>query len=74
MTWKAVPKPTMKDSMYNLEFFKYGKSFEERMKMYQEGGFTTLINKEVAFDAADLFRFGKDILVRKGQTCNNLGL
>lgn len=28
----------------------------------------------MCFDAADLLKFGKDILVRKGQSCNNLGL
>lgn len=66
VTWKSAPKPSMKDDMYNLEFFKYGKSVEERMKMYHDNDFTSLANKEVAFDAADLFRFGKDVLVRKG--------
>jgi len=28
----------------------------------------------MTFDAADLLRFGKDIIVRKGQSCNNKGL
>jgi hypothetical protein len=28
----------------------------------------------MAFDAADLMRYGKDVFVRKGQSCNNKGL
>lgn len=66
VTWKAAPKPSMSDSMYDLEFFKYGKTVKERRQMYQENGFTSLINKEMSFDAADLLKLGKDILVRKG--------
>lgn len=27
VTWKSAPKPTMSDSMYHPEFFKYGKSY-----------------------------------------------
>lgn len=34
VTWKAAPKPSMKDNMYDPEFFKYGKSSQDRLKMY----------------------------------------
>jgi glycine amidinotransferase len=65
----------MRDDMYDMNFFKYGTTFQERLKMYQESNFTSgLQNVEMTFDAADLLRFGKDVLVRKGQSCNNLGL
>ena len=73
--WVAAPKPTMADHMYNPEFFKYGKTVDERMKMYRDAEFTSALNNiEVAFDAADMMKFGKDIFVRKGQSCNNKGL
>jgi hypothetical protein len=65
----------MKDSMYDPEFFKYGKTYEDRVKMHHERNFgSALLNNEMTFDAADLMRFGKDVLVRKGQSCNNKGL
>ena len=37
--WVAAPKPTMADSMYNMDFWKYGHTSEDRMKMYREREF-----------------------------------
>jgi len=34
VTWRAGPKPTSKDNMWNPEFFKYGKTYGDRIDMH----------------------------------------
>ena len=32
--WLAGPKPSMKDDMYNLNFYEWNKPYEERIKIF----------------------------------------
>jgi len=72
--WKAAPKPTMADSMFNKDYF-YTWTAEERVEYFNTHYFETSMNEtEMAFDAADIMRAGKDIFIRKTCTANNLSL
>lgn len=70
-----APKPSMRDEMWDTDFFHRDSTHEERLKKYQERNFTSGLQEvEMAFDAADLLKFGKDVLVRKGLSCNDWGI
>lgn len=67
--WKVAPKPSMQDSMYFSDFWgKY--SCSERKDHFNATFQTSLNEKELAFDAADIIKVGKDIFLRKSQTAN----
>merc|ERR1719393_640987 len=67
----ACPKPSMADSMYNLDFFNL--SDEERFKRMRSYEFC-VNEKEPVFDAADITRVGKDIFVQKSMVTNDSGI
>jgi len=71
--WLSAPKPTMSDKMYNLEFW-YNMDDKQRNDLYNATFETSLNEEEMAFDAADIIKCGKDLFLRKSQTANNLSL
>jgi len=74
MKWKAAPKPSMNDDMYfegywsKFEGFE-SKSKDEQYKLLHDYRYV-LNDKEIAFDAADITRCGKDIFVQHSMTTN----
>jgi len=67
----ACPKPSMADSMYNLDFFDL--TDEQRFKRMRSYEFC-VNEKEPIFDAADITRVGKDIFVQKSMVTNDSGI
>ncbi|MET4672846.1 glycine amidinotransferase [Streptomyces sp. PvR018] len=69
--WTTAPKPSMKDGMYREDFWEW--PLEKRhAKMHS---FEFCINQdEVVFDAADMSRLGRDILVQESMTTNRAGI
>jgi glycine amidinotransferase len=71
MTWSVGPKPSMADEMYRQEF--WGWPLEKRHREMHR--FEFCINQdEVVFDAADMCRFGRDVLVQESMTTNRAGI
>lgn len=65
--WLAAPKSTMSDSFYNKKY-DVGLPYIDGEKQF------VINNTEIAFDAADFFRCGKDIFVQKSNVTNDLGI
>jgi glycine amidinotransferase len=63
----------MADSMYNMDFWNNW-DHDKREEHYNQTFETSLLDKEIAFDAADVCRVGKDLFIRRGQTANHLAL
>jgi len=69
--WVVAPKPTMTDKLYDLNYpWKYD---ENRINYIQNQKYVT--NEfEPIFDAADITRFGKDIMIQHSFTTNLMGI
>jgi len=65
--WLAAPKPSMADGFYDEQYDPKNPTINGE-KQY------VITNSEVAFDAADFFRCGKDIFVQKSQVTNDSGI
>lgn len=65
--WLSAPSSTMGDDFYNPNY-DVGKPFINNEKQF------VISNKEIAFDAADFFRCGKDLFVQKSNVTNSLGI
>lgn len=65
--WLAAPKGSMSDEFYNKEYSP-DKACIDGVRQF------VLSEQEVAFDAADFVRFGKDIFVQKSNVTNALGI
>lgn len=65
--WLVAPKSTMAGDFYNPTYSP------DNAVINGEKQFV-ISNNEVAFDAADFVRFGKDILVQKSNVTNDLGI
>lgn len=71
MLWKAAPKPSMSDDMYDASWWNWTPEERwEHMHKYQY----CITNEEPLFDAADITRCGKDIFVQTSMTCNYAGI
>ncbi|MET9359914.1 glycine amidinotransferase [Streptomyces sp. NPDC006632] len=69
--WTTAPKPSMADGMYREEFWDW--PLEKRHAQMHSHEFC--INQdEVIFDAADMSRLGRDILVQESMTTNRAGI
>lgn len=65
--WLVAPKATMADDFYNANY--------DPDNVWVNGERQYVIaEREVAFDAADFVRFGKDILVQKSNVTNAMGI
>ncbi len=65
--WLPAPKPSMDDRFYNKRY-NTNSPYVNGKKQFP------ITNSEIAFDAADFVRFGKDILVQKSHVTNDLGI
>ncbi|UYB38608.1 glycine amidinotransferase [Streptomyces sp. Je 1-4] len=71
MVWTVAPKPSMADSMYREGFWDW--PLEKRHREMHSYEFC-VTQDEVVFDAADISRFGRDIVVQESMTTNRLGI
>jgi glycine amidinotransferase len=65
--WLAAPKPSMEGEFYNKWYSS------EKPMIYDEKQFV-IRNSEIAFDAADFTRCGRDIFVQKSNVTNTMGI
>jgi glycine amidinotransferase len=74
MKWKVAPKPTMNSDMYWEGYWTKFNDFDKKSKDEQDNllyDYKYVLNeKEIAFDAADITRCGKDIFVQHSMTTN----
>jgi glycine amidinotransferase len=75
--WEAAPKPRLTDKSYSMldYIYKFAHEWseeekEQRMRARQ----WVLTDKEPLFDAADVFRFGKDLFVQASSVTNASGI
>lgn len=77
MKWKAAPKPSMNDEMYWEGYWEKFIDFESKSDAEKEKILTNYLyvlnEHEVAFDAADITRCGKDIFIQHSMTANLKG-
>ncbi|VDI69888.1 glycine amidinotransferase [Mytilus galloprovincialis] len=72
MLWTMVPKPTMADAMYNVDF-PWDINCQERKQWIRN--YKYQINEtEPLFDAAEVLRLGKDLIVQQSTTANKKGI
>lgn len=69
----AAPKPRMTDASYHPDYLSEKIGVEQRLKWTAEKHFVTT-EEEPMFDAADVLRFGKDLIVQHGFTTNLKGI
>lgn len=69
--WTVAPKPTMGPEMYREEFWEW--PLEERYRRMHESEFC-VTQDQVVFDAADMSRLGRDIIVQESMTTNRPGI
>jgi glycine amidinotransferase len=73
MRWEAAPKPRLTDNSYKEGYLSRIMSIEDRLKLTAAKDFVTT-EAEQLFDAAELARIGKDIIVQHGFTANLAGI
>jgi len=71
MVWTAAPKPSMADEMYRPEF--WDRPLEQRHAQMHNFEFC-VTQDEVVFDAADMSRFGRDVIIQESMTTNRQGI
>ena len=71
MLWTVAPKPTMADGMYRQEFWEWtAEARHARMHAFE----FCVTQDEIVFDAADMTRLGRDVLVQESMTTNRAGI
>ena len=70
---EAAPKPRLTDRDYRPDYLSEKIGIEKRLKWTAEKFFVTT-EEEPLFDAADVLRFGKDLVVQHGFTTNQRGI
>jgi glycine amidinotransferase len=71
MKWSVAPKPSMADEMYRQEFWEW--PLEKRH--HEMHNFEFCVKQDaVVFDAADMSRLGRDVLVQESMTTNRAGI
>ena len=73
MRWEAAPKPRLTDRSYKENYLSRIMTIESRLKLTAAKDFVTT-EEEPLFDAAELARMGKDIVVQHGFTANLAGI
>ncbi|CAF3360584.1 unnamed protein product [Rotaria socialis] len=77
MKWIQPPKPTCSPirMFRDIDFWEKISRLEFNRSFHAKNGYETNLNEtEIAFDAADMMRMGKDIFYKKSETANNQGL
>lgn len=74
--WEAAPKPRLTDRSYKKDFWKHfnTKSEEEQLEQHTKAKDWVLTEVEPLFDAADVARLGKDLLVQRSTVTNAAGV
>ena len=70
---EAAPKPRLTDADYHPDYLSEKIGVEKRLQWAAERFFVTT-EEEPLFDAADVLRFGKDLVVQHGFTTNMKGI
>jgi glycine amidinotransferase len=70
---EAAPKPRLTDADYRPDYLSEPISIDQRLTWTAEKRFVTT-EEEPLFDAADVLRFGKDLVVQHGFTTNLKGI
>jgi glycine amidinotransferase len=65
--WLVAPKPSMADGFYD-EHYDPDHPMKDGVKQF------VITNNEIAFDAADFVRCGKDVFVQKSNVTNDMGI
>lgn len=73
MRWEAAPKPRLTDSSYKEGYLERIMTIEDRLRLTEKRDFVTT-EVEPLFDAAELARMGRDIIVQHGFTANLRGI
>jgi len=73
MRWETAPKPRLTDRSYKEGYISRVMTIEDRLKLTAAKDFVTT-EVEPLFDAAELSRMGKDIVVQHGFTANLSGI
>ena len=73
MRWEAAPKPRLTDRSYKPGYLSRAMTIEARLQLTEAKDFVTT-EEEPLFDAAELGRCGKDIIVQHGFTANEAGI
>jgi glycine amidinotransferase len=74
--WEAAPKPRLTDRSYKLDFWERFESMtdEEQIREFTMKKEWVLTEEEPCFDAADIGRFGKDLVVQRSSVTNASGM
>ena len=73
MRHETAPKPRLTDADYREDYLSDKIGIQKRLKWTEEKFFVTT-EEEPLFDAADVLRFGKDLIVQHGFTTNLKGI
>jgi glycine amidinotransferase len=73
MRWEAAPKPRLTDRSYKEGYLQRIMTIEDRLRLTEKCDFVTT-EVEPLFDAAELARMGRDIVVQHGFTANLRGI
>ncbi|CAF0871388.1 unnamed protein product [Rotaria sordida] len=77
MKWLQPPKPTCSSiKMFNdVDYWEKINTKDFNKSIFANSGYKTNLNEnEIAFDAADIVRMGKDVFYKKSASANNQGL
>lgn len=77
MKWLQPPKPTCSPikMFYDIDYWGKVSTADYNKSIFVESGYKTNLNEnEIAFDAADVIRMGKDVFYKKAASANNQGL
>ena len=73
--FEAAPKPRLTEESYKDNWWEEWHAMTEEEKFERaERGDWVLTEKEPLFDAADVVRFGKDLIVQKSMVTNDAGI
>ncbi len=73
MRWEAAPKPRLSDRSFKVDYFSKYATLKDRLPRVEAKDFLTT-EVEPLFDAAELARMGKDIVVQHGFGANLAGI
>lgn len=73
MRWESAPKPRLTDATYKEGYLQRIMTIEDRLRLTEKRDFVTT-EVEPLFDAAELTRMGRDIIVQHGFTANLRGI
>jgi len=73
MKWEAAPKPRLTERSFRSNYLTPDTPRSERLRRVQDRVFVTT-EEEPLFDAADIVRLGRDLIVQHGFTTNLAGI